>query len=144
MKALDMKSISFQTLNDRRSIFFKRNGKIGVSYDWVEIRSHTTVPHYGAAARDLEPASIPGHAGFFGCKDGNWYYVEMAYSNNHEKQLLAIRSSCAACGTARPAPATPRGYAAERNTATKSHTLFKLSCQTHGYPGGKHPYARAT
>jgi len=72
-------AFSFQTLNDRPFYFFKRNGKIGVSYDWVEIPlAYDQVPHYGCcSAGTLNPHQYQDMLDFLAVRDGNWYYVEI-------------------------------------------------------------------
>jgi hypothetical protein len=72
-------AFDFQTLNDRPFYFFKRNGKIGASYDGVEIPlDYDKVPHYGCcSAAELNPRRYQDMVEFFATRDNNWYYVEI-------------------------------------------------------------------
>lgn len=73
-------AFGFQTLNGRPFYFFKRNGKIGASYDGVEIPlAYNQVPHYGCcSAGTLNPHQYQDMLDFLAEKDGNWYYVEIS------------------------------------------------------------------
>ena len=72
-------AFGFQTLNGRPFYFFKRNGKIGASYDGVEIPlAYDQVPHYGCCSMGtLNPRTYQDMVEFLAAKDGNWYYVEI-------------------------------------------------------------------
>jgi hypothetical protein len=72
-------AFDFQTLNGRPFYFFKRNGKVGASFDGVEIPlDYDKVPHYGCcSAAELNPRKYQDTVEFFATRDNNWYFVEI-------------------------------------------------------------------
>jgi len=72
-------AFGFQTLNGRPFYFFKKQAKIGASYDGVEIPlDYDQVPHYGCcSASELNPHRYQDMVDFLAFRDGNWYYVEI-------------------------------------------------------------------
>jgi hypothetical protein len=72
-------TFGFQWMNGKLFYFFKKFGRIGVSYNGDEILlGYTQIPHYeccsGAA---LNPKSAENMVSFFAQRGGIWYYVEI-------------------------------------------------------------------
>jgi hypothetical protein len=76
-------SYGFQTIHGRPFYFFKRDGKIGVSYDGQEILlNYGGVPHYGCcSAGALNPRMAQNIIGFFAWRGERWYYTEIGVFN---------------------------------------------------------------
>ena len=77
-------SFGFQTIHDRPFYFYKRNGKIGVSYDGREIPlGYDLVPHYGCCSGgQLNPRMAQNIVAFFGVRGEQWNYVEIGVFNS--------------------------------------------------------------
>ncbi len=59
---------------------FKKDGKIGLSYDGqvVEV-GYDDIPHYGCCcAAELNPSPAKNMVAFFAKREGIWYYVEIS------------------------------------------------------------------
>jgi hypothetical protein len=71
-------AFSFQTIAGKPFFLFKREGKLGFSYDSEEtlLDLYDSVPHYGCcSAAALNPQAWEDHINFFGQQDENWYFV---------------------------------------------------------------------
>ena len=71
-------SYGFQTIHDKPFYFYKRNGKIGVSYAGKEIPlGYDGVPHYHCCSGgELNPRMARNMIAFFAWRGDQWYYVE--------------------------------------------------------------------
>ncbi len=71
-------AFGFQTMHGNPFYFFKQKGKIGLSYDGVEIATgYDEVPHYGCcSAATLNPGVYENMVAFFARKGSTWYYIE--------------------------------------------------------------------
>jgi hypothetical protein len=71
-------TFGFQTLRNKPFYFFKRNGRIGISYDGEEVQAgYDEVPHYYCcSAATLNPRVYQNMAAFFARKGSTWYYIE--------------------------------------------------------------------
>ena len=69
----------FQLMAGRPFYFFKRDGKIGFSYDGQAVEAgYDEIPHYGCcSAAGLNPIRAQSMVAFFAQRDGIWYYVEV-------------------------------------------------------------------
>jgi hypothetical protein len=72
-------SYGFQTIHGRPFYFYKRDGKIGVSYDGQEIAlGYDGVPHYGCcSAGALNPRMAQNIIAFFAWRGDKYYYTEI-------------------------------------------------------------------
>jgi hypothetical protein len=72
-------SYGFQTIHGRPFYFYKRDGKIGVSYDGQEIAlGYDGVWHYGCCSGGaLNPRMAQNAIGFFAWRGDQWYYTEI-------------------------------------------------------------------
>jgi hypothetical protein len=72
-------SYGFQTIHGRQFYFYKRDGKIGVSYDGQEVAlAFDGVFHYGCcSAGALNPRMAQNIIGFFAWRGDHWYYTEI-------------------------------------------------------------------
>lgn len=72
-------SYGFQTIHGRPFYFYKRDGKIGVSYDGQEIAlGYDGVWHYGCCSGGaLNPRMAQNIIGFFAWRGDQWYYTEI-------------------------------------------------------------------
>ncbi len=72
-------SFGFQLLKGKPFYFFKKQGRIGISYDSQEIDlGYTRIPHHGCcSASELNPQSTENAVAFFAQRAGVWYYVEI-------------------------------------------------------------------
>jgi hypothetical protein len=72
-------AFGFQTLHGSPFYFFKRDGRIGVSYDGVEEPlGYEEVLHYGCcSASTLNPHVAENMVAFFASRGDMWYYVEI-------------------------------------------------------------------
>jgi hypothetical protein len=68
-----------QLLNDRPFYFFKKDGKIGISYDGQTSElGYDEVPHYGCcSAAEMNPKPTKDMVSFFAKENGTWYYIEI-------------------------------------------------------------------
>ncbi len=71
-------AFGFQTLHGQPFFFFKRDDKIGISYNGVEIPlGYSEVLHYGCcSAATLNPKIAQNMVAFFARKGSAWYYIE--------------------------------------------------------------------
>ncbi|HEX7620924.1 MAG TPA: hypothetical protein VF359_06965, partial [Anaerolineales bacterium] len=76
-------SYGFQTIHGRPFYFYKRDGKIGVSYDGQEIAfAYDGVWHYGCCSGgELNPHIAQNIIGFFAWRGEQWYYTEIGVFN---------------------------------------------------------------
>ena len=76
-------AFGFQTLNGHPFYFFKRHGRIGASYNGVEIPlDYDQLPHYGCCSNaTLNPRRYKNMLDFFASRAGTWYYVEIGVYN---------------------------------------------------------------
>lgn len=72
-------SFGFQVMKGKPFYFFKKSGRIGISYGGEEISSgYTEVPHYGCCSgAALNPRRAENMVSFFAQREGTWYYVEI-------------------------------------------------------------------
>jgi hypothetical protein len=72
-------AFGFQTMHGKPFYFFKRGGRVGISYSEVEIPlGYAEVPHYGCcSAATLNPRAARNMVAFFARKGSTWYYVEI-------------------------------------------------------------------
>jgi hypothetical protein len=72
-------SYGFQTLHGQPFYFFKRDGKIGISYDGQEILlGYDGVQHYGCCSGGaLNPRIAQNIISFFAWRGEQWYYTEI-------------------------------------------------------------------
>jgi hypothetical protein len=72
-------AFDFQLMHGRPFYFFKRDGKIGFSYDGEDVAAaYDEIPHYGCcSASELNPRSAQNMVAFFARRDRAWYYVEI-------------------------------------------------------------------
>ena len=72
-------AFGFQTMHSKPFYFYKQGGKIGISYDGVEIPlGYAEVLHYGCcSAATLNPRVAQNMVAFFARKGSMWYYVEI-------------------------------------------------------------------
>jgi hypothetical protein len=70
-------AFGFQTIACKPFFLFKRDGKIGFSYDGVETPlDYDAVPHYGCcSAGALNPQAWENHINFFGQRGEDWFFV---------------------------------------------------------------------
>jgi hypothetical protein len=70
-------------MNDKPFYFFKKFGRLGISYDGREIPlGYAEIPRYGCcSAAALNPRSAENMVSFFAQRDGIWYYVEVGVFN---------------------------------------------------------------
>lgn len=68
-----------QLLNGRPFYFFKKDGKIGISYDGQTSElGYDEIPHYGCcSAAEMNPQPAKDMVSFFAKENGTWYYVEI-------------------------------------------------------------------
>ncbi len=79
-KQLDyQEAFGFQTMHGQPFFFFKRDDKIGISYNSVEIPlGYDEVLHYGCcSAATLNPKVAQNMVAFFARKGSTWYYIEI-------------------------------------------------------------------
>jgi hypothetical protein len=71
-------AFGFQILHGKPFYFFQKDGKIGISYDNVEIPlGYDEIPHYGCcSAATLNPDVYENMVAFFARKGSTWYYIE--------------------------------------------------------------------
>jgi hypothetical protein len=76
-------AFDFQLLHGRPFYFFKKDGKIGFSYDGKDVPAgYDEIPHYGCCSdSEVNPRSAQNLVAFFARRDGAWYYVEMGVFN---------------------------------------------------------------
>jgi len=76
-------AFGFQTMHGRPFYFFKRDGKIGMVYDGVEIPTgYDEVPHYRCCSgATLNPRVAQNMVAFFARKGSAWYYIEVGVFN---------------------------------------------------------------
>jgi hypothetical protein len=76
-------AFGFQNMNDKPFYFFKKFGRLGISYDGREIPlGYAEIPRYGCcSAAALNPRSAENMVSFFAQRDGIWYYVEVGVFN---------------------------------------------------------------
>lgn len=72
-------TFGFQLMNGKPFYFFKKSGRMGISYNGDEIPSrYTQIPHYGCCSGSaLNPKSAENMVSFFAQRSGIWYYVEI-------------------------------------------------------------------
>ena len=72
-------SFGFQLMKGKPFYFFKKSGRMGISYDGEEISlGYTQVPHYRCCSGvALNPKSAENMVSFFAQRQGIWYYVEI-------------------------------------------------------------------
>jgi hypothetical protein len=72
-------AFGFQTMHGKPFYFFKRHGKIGISYNSVEILlGYAEVLHYGCCSgATLNPRVAQNMVAYFARKGNTWYYVEI-------------------------------------------------------------------
>jgi hypothetical protein len=72
-------AFGFQLMKGKPFFFFKRQDKIGVSYDGHEVfLGYTQVPHYQCCSgAELNPRIAQNMVAFFAQRDGKWNYVEI-------------------------------------------------------------------
>jgi len=72
-------SYGFQTIHGRPFYFYKRDGKIGVSFDGQEIAlDYEGVWHYGCCSGGaLNPRMAQNIIGFYAWRGDQWYYTEI-------------------------------------------------------------------
>ncbi len=72
-------SFGFQLLNGKPFYFFKRQGRLGISYEGQEIDlGYTHIPHHGCcSAGELNPQVSGKMMAFFARRSDVWYYVEI-------------------------------------------------------------------
>jgi hypothetical protein len=72
-------SYGFQTIHGRPFYFYKKDGKIGISYDGTEISLNLDgVRHYGCcSAGELNPRMAQNMIAFFAWRGDQWYYIEI-------------------------------------------------------------------
>lgn len=71
-------TFEFQTMHGRPFYFFRKSGKIGLSYDGHEVgAAYDEIPHYGCcSASELNPRHAQDMTAFFARRSQTWYYVE--------------------------------------------------------------------
>ncbi len=72
-------AFGFQLMNGKPFYFFKRDGRIGISYDNQEVPlGYDQIPHYGCcSAAVANPRHAQRMMAFFAQRDSKWYYVEI-------------------------------------------------------------------
>lgn len=72
-------AFGLQLLDGKPFFFYKRDGKIGYSYDGNEtILGYNEIPHYFCCAEtEYNPIQAENMVAFFAQKDNTWYYVEL-------------------------------------------------------------------
>ncbi len=77
-------SFGFQTIHGRPFYFYKKDGKIGASYDGVEIPLKLNgIPHYGCcSAGEMNPRMAQNIVGFYAWRGDQWYYIEIGVFEN--------------------------------------------------------------
>jgi hypothetical protein len=72
-------AFGFQLMKGKSFYFFKKRGRLGISYNGVEIPlGYTQVPHYWCcSAAALNPRSAKNMVAFFAQRGGVWYYIEI-------------------------------------------------------------------
>ncbi len=75
-------AFSFQTFGGKPFFLFKRDEKVGFSYDGVETPlGYDEVPHYGCCvAAALNPQVWQNHVNFFGQRGDTWFFVTISDS----------------------------------------------------------------
>jgi len=71
-------TFGYQLMGGKPFYFFKKRGRLGISYDNQEIMlGYTQIPHYWCcSASALNPRSAENMVAFFAQRGGVWYYVE--------------------------------------------------------------------
>jgi hypothetical protein len=71
-------SFQFSLVDGRPFYFYQRNGKIGISFDGVEIpKEYDEIPHYKCCSSALlNPGASMRMVWFFAHRGGEWFYVE--------------------------------------------------------------------
>lgn len=74
-------AFGFQTIHGRPFYFFRRSGKVNISYDGHEIQTnYDFVRHYlCCSAGELNPKITQNIVGFFAWRNETQYYVEAGY-----------------------------------------------------------------
>jgi lipoprotein-anchoring transpeptidase ErfK/SrfK len=69
----------YQLLDDKPFFFYKLDGKVHLSYDGRDLPIwYDEVPHYRCCGPSLlNPDAAPNWVGFWGKRDGIWYYTEV-------------------------------------------------------------------
>ena len=82
-------AFGFQTMHGKPFYFFKKGGKIGISYDGVEVPlGYAEVLHYGCcSAATLNPKVAQNMAAFFARKGSTWYYTEIGVFDSPATQV---------------------------------------------------------
>jgi hypothetical protein len=72
-------AFGFQLMNGKPFYFFKRDGRIGISYDSQEVPlGYAQIPHYRCCSgAEVNPKIAQNIVAFFAQRDGEWYYVEI-------------------------------------------------------------------
>lgn len=72
-------AFQYTTINGKPFYFYKRNGSIGVAYDWKEQPLQLDeVPHYLCCSPGaLNPRDLNGLVTFFARRDEQWYYGQV-------------------------------------------------------------------
>ena len=72
-------AFGFQPLHDRPFFFYRREGKIGISFDGLEVPlGYDEVPHYGCCSEAaLNPQKFRNMVAFFARRGQSWYYVQL-------------------------------------------------------------------
>jgi len=72
-------AFGFQLMHSRPFYFFKKDGKLGFSYDGQDVRAdYDEIPHYGCcSASALNARQAENMVAFFTRRHRTWYYVEV-------------------------------------------------------------------
>jgi hypothetical protein len=76
-------AFDFQLLKGRPFYFFKKDGKIGFSYDGEDVPAgYDELPHYGCCSdAETNPRAAQNMVAFFARRGGAWYYIEIGVFN---------------------------------------------------------------
>lgn len=72
-------AFNFQLMKDKPFYFFKRDGRLGLSYADQDVSAgYDEIPHYNCcSASELNPLQAENMVAFFARRAGTWYYVEV-------------------------------------------------------------------
>ncbi len=88
-------SFGFQLLNGKPFYFFKKQGRLGISYDGQAIDlGYSDILYHGCcSAGALNPQSAENMVAFFTQRAGVWYYVEIGVFGNLPTPSTTVRST---------------------------------------------------
>ena len=112
----------FQLLAGRPFYFFKKDGKIGFSYDGQSVEAdYDEIPHYGCCSGgELNPIVATNMVAFFSKRDNVWHYIEIGVYKSASPTQTATPAP-------RPVPDTTESTPAQIEISlppTPEHTIF--------------------